>query len=98
MLPISIVAIHGLNPKGNQSHAFDTWQDKESGNLWLRDRIPQQQPSARIFLYEYNSSPVFGSSQGRFLDEANQLLECLRLERRKVGFLRVKCCALFDML
>lgn len=51
--------------------------------MWLRDRIPHAQPNARIFLYEYNSSPVFGSSQRRFSDEANQFLEYLRLKRRK---------------
>ena len=83
----SIVAVHGLNPSGSETHAVDTWEDKKSRNLWLRDRIPQQQPNARIFLYDYNSSPVFGNSQGRFSDEANLFLEHLRLKRRKVSFL-----------
>ena len=81
----SIVAVHGLNPSGSEDHAVDTWMDKKSRNLWLRDRIPQQQPNARVFLYDYNSSPVFGNSQGRFGDEATLFLELLRHERTEVG-------------
>ena len=81
--PYSVVAIHGLNPFGSETHAIDTWQDKKSGNLWLRDRIPREQPKARVFLYKYNSSPVFGTNETRFNDEANLFLECLRLKRRR---------------
>ncbi|KAM0804082.1 hypothetical protein BDR22DRAFT_644006 [Usnea florida] len=84
---LDIVAVHGLNPSGSETHAFDTWEDKKSRNLWLRDKIPLQQPDARIFLYDYNSSPVFGNSQGRFIEEANLFLELLRHERKKVGIL-----------
>ena len=80
-----MVAIHGLNPLGSKDHAVDTWQDKTSGSLWLRDRMPRKQPNARILLYEYNSSPVFGSSQDRFLYEADSLLERLRLKRKQVS-------------
>ena len=80
---LDIVAVHGLNPKGNTTHAMDTWE--AGGSLWLRDRLPRRQPNARILLYDYNSSPVFGSSQGRFIDEATQFLECLHLERSKVS-------------
>ncbi|KAF6221633.1 hypothetical protein HO133_001599 [Letharia lupina] len=64
---LDVVAIHGLNPIGSETHAIDTWQDKKSGNLWLRDRIPREQPNARVFLYKYNSSPVFGHSLGGIL-------------------------------
>lgn len=81
--PYSVVAVHGLNPKGSKNHAMDTWQDKKTKNIWLRDRIPLRQPKARIFLYKYNSSPVFGTNETRFIHEANQFLECLRLKRRR---------------
>ena len=80
-----MVAIHGLNPLGHENHAVETWQDKASGSLWLRDKIPYKEPRARVFLYQYNSSPVFGTSQERFLFEANDFLERLRLKRRDVS-------------
>ena len=79
----SIVAIHGLNPKGSKTHAIDTWQNKKSGNLWLRDQIPLKQPKARVFLYSYDSSPVFGESHRRLTHEADQLLERLFLKREE---------------
>ena len=56
------------------------------GRLWLRDDLPQYTPQARIFLYEYNSTLIYGGTKGRFIDKANDLLEAIRLERKKVGF------------
>ena len=81
----SVIAIHGLNPLGSEDHAIETWQDKTSGSLWLRDRIPPKLPNVRIFLYQYNSSPVFGTTQDRFIHEANDFLERVRLKRRGVS-------------
>jgi hypothetical protein len=80
----SIVAVHGLNPTNRDDYAIATWTDSKSGHLWLRDALPKSQPSARVLLYSYNSSPAFGNDKGRFIDQANSLLECLRLIRRKV--------------
>jgi hypothetical protein len=81
----SIVAIHGLNPWNNEEHATDTWEEKKSGNLWLRDQLPSEQPEARTMLYEYNSSPAFSVDKERFIFQANDLLEDLRLERSLVS-------------
>jgi hypothetical protein len=82
----SIVAIHGLNPWNKEDHAILTWQDKKSGHLWLQQSLPKSQPNARVLLYSYESSPVFGASQERFIYQANSLLECLRLVRLKVAY------------
>lgn len=41
-------------------------------------------PKARTWLYEYNSTLVYGGDKGQFIDKANDLLETLRIERRKV--------------
>jgi triacylglycerol esterase/lipase EstA (alpha/beta hydrolase family) len=49
--------------------------------LWLRDDLPQYTPDARIFLYEYNSTAVYGQDRSTFIDKANELLEAIRAER-----------------
>ena len=79
-MQFSIVAIHGLNPFGSTTHATDTWKNKKSGNLWLKDQIPLTQPKARVLLYSYDSSPVFGEFH-RFTHEADVFLERLHLRR-----------------
>ena len=85
---ISIVAVHGLNPRitDEAKHAWDTWRKPagESGRLWLKKDLPEEAPQARVFLYEYNSKVVYGADKGRFVEKANDLLEVLRLDRRRV--------------
>ena len=80
-MPSSIVAIHGLNPFNNASHGFDTW--RKDGHLWLEEYLPKYIERARIMLYTYNSSPVFGSGKDRFITEASQLLENLSIKRHQ---------------
>ncbi|CZR59520.1 uncharacterized protein PAC_09412 [Phialocephala subalpina] len=84
---IDIVAVHGLNPFNNERHAFNTWQKPhhDTGHLWLQDAFPKVQPNARIYLYEYNSSPVFGASKDTFVREANQLLDEIYGARWQIG-------------
>ncbi|CZR62148.1 uncharacterized protein PAC_12045 [Phialocephala subalpina] len=80
---IDIVAVHGLNPTNRDDHPVATWTDSKSGHLWLRDALPNSEPSARVLVYSYNSSPAFGNDKDRFIFQANYFLECLRLIRRK---------------
>jgi triacylglycerol esterase/lipase EstA (alpha/beta hydrolase family) len=81
----SIVAVHGLNPrsKNDRDHAWDTWRKPSGfrGRLWLRDDLPQHVPETRIFLYEYNSTAVYGKDRDTFIGKANELLEAIRIER-----------------
>ena len=80
--------MHGLNPRSrpDEQHAWDTWRKPAGpeGRLWLRDDLPKVAPRSRIFLYEYNSTLVYGGDKGRFIDKANDLLEALRAKRKKV--------------
>jgi Putative serine esterase (DUF676) len=89
LIVYSVIAVHGLNPqsKDDADHALDTWRmpNGEHGRLWLRDDLPQYIPKSRIFLYEYNSTAVYGKDRGTFIDKANMLLEEIRLERRKAA-------------
>ena len=81
----SIIAVHGLNPrsKNDADHAWDTWRTPAGslGRLWLRDDLPQHIPESRIFLYQYNSTAVYGKDRSTFIDKASELLEAIRVER-----------------
>jgi len=82
---VDILAVHGLNPrsKNDTDHAWDTWRKPAGpqGRLWLRDDLPHFIPESRIFLYEYNSTAVYGKDRSTFIDKANELLEAIRIKR-----------------
>jgi hypothetical protein len=84
----SIITVHGLNPRSKKDtdHAWDTWRTppRPQGHLWLRDDLPQYVSESRIFLYEYNSTAVYGKDKDTFNGKANELLEAIRIERDKV--------------
>ena len=81
----SIIAVHGLNPRSenDSDHAWNTWRKPPGpqGRLWLREDLPQYVPETRIFLYEYNSTAVYGKDRDTFIGKANELLEAIRIER-----------------
>lgn len=85
---VDIIAVHGLNPrsKDDAAHAWDTWRTPSGpqGRLWLRDDLPPSVPESRIFLYQYNSTAVYGKDRSTFIDKANELLEAIRMERDDV--------------
>ena len=80
--------MHGLNPRSvpEVDYAWETWRKPpaEKGRLWLRDDLPRYAPYARNFLYQYNFKLVYGGDKAQFIDKANDLLEALRMERKKV--------------
>lgn len=84
----SIIAVHGLNPRSKKDtdHAWDTWRTfpGPQGRLWLRDDLPQYVSESRIFLYEYNSTAVYGKDRDTFNGKVNELLEAIRIERDEV--------------
>jgi hypothetical protein len=74
-----------LNPrsKGAEKHAWNTWREPQNdkGRLWLRDDLPKSASDARIFLYEYDSTAVYGTDRSTFIDKANEFLETIRIKR-----------------
>ncbi|KAG5804038.1 hypothetical protein H9Q74_011112 [Fusarium xylarioides] len=82
---VDIIAVHGLNPRSKKetNHACDTWRTPAGpkGKLWLRDDLPKLVPSARIFVYEYDSTVVYGTNNSTFVDKANSLLESIRIKQ-----------------
>ncbi|KAF8426994.1 hypothetical protein EV426DRAFT_636094 [Tirmania nivea] len=45
-----LVALHGLN-----GDPMDTWTDKQSGVMWLRDLLPKALPRTRVMTFGYNA-------------------------------------------
>jgi hypothetical protein len=77
----SIVAVHGLNFKGSDNHARETWTT--GGKLWLKDFLPARlSKPARVMLFAYNSSPAIGAAAIRLDDHAKGLLQWLWLKRK----------------
>ncbi|KAM5378670.1 hypothetical protein ACJZ2D_004469 [Fusarium nematophilum] len=64
---VDIIAIHGLG-------GYGSWQHESS--LWLRDFLPVDLPSARIFTYSYRCSAFCDS--WTIFDGARKLLEKLK--------------------
>jgi hypothetical protein len=60
---VDVVAVHGL-----QGHAYKTWEH-ENGSLWLRDFLPADVPSARIFTFGYESTVAFSNSVAKLEDK-----------------------------
>jgi hypothetical protein len=85
---VDIIAVHGLNPwsKPEEEHAFDTWRKPvgPDGRLWLRDDLKDKAPEARVFLYQYDSKLIWGGDKAAFILKADEFLEAIRVQRRKV--------------
>lgn len=81
LISISIVCIHGLNPSNKENHAEATWT-ASNGKMWIRDFLPAQLPTARIFLFGYNANVAFETSIAGVDEHAENLLNRLKLKRR----------------
>jgi protein SERAC1 len=73
----SIVAVHGLGGDWE-----DTWTDDKSGRMWLRDFVPQQLPSARVWSFGYDSAYSLSKSETDIDDAARSLIDGLDGERQ----------------
>ena len=75
---LDIVAVHGL-----QGHAFKTWEH-ENGQNWLKEFLPKDLPSARIFTFGYESA-VVSDSAAIITDKSRSLLNNLALKHRTIN-------------
>ena len=66
-----------MNPLNKIDHGEETWQARTSKRSWLRDFLPKQIPTARIFLFGYNSNVAFSVGNEGVYDQANNL--CVKL-------------------
>lgn len=77
-----IVALSGLN-----GHAFGSFKEKGGTRMWLRDDLPHDLPTARIFTYGYDTNPSNVSFQN-LSDLASTFRDRLRILRGKQGPMR----------
>jgi hypothetical protein len=75
---LSVIAIHGLG-----GHPFKTWTEKDRKKLWLRDYLPKDLPTARIYSYGYISGVAFTRTESDIGDFATDLLGELKRVRRQ---------------
>ncbi|KAL8711670.1 MAG: hypothetical protein Q9225_007083 [Loekoesia sp. 1 TL-2023] len=79
---LDIVFVHGLNPKGADNHARQTWTD-DGDVFWPQTLLPQELPTARILLFAYNSSIFSNASNANVASHARTL--CDRLKNRRLS-------------
>ncbi|KAI0805694.1 hypothetical protein GGR55DRAFT_690408 [Xylaria sp. FL0064] len=72
---VDVIAVYGLSPLDDESHAEDTWTS--DGKLWLHDFLPKRMPRARICLYRYNSNMAFKTGANGVREQGENLLNCL---------------------
>ncbi|KAK2598930.1 hypothetical protein QQS21_005608 [Conoideocrella luteorostrata] len=78
---LDIVAVHGLSFKNSEDHARKTWTMGDK--MWLKDFLPHAlSRSARVMLFQYNSSPAVGAAAIKLDDHATNLLQWLKLKRK----------------
>lgn len=74
-----IVAVHGLN-----GHYEKSWTEEVSQYNWLRDTFTSSVGTltARVMSFYYNAKVQYSKSTADIFDFADQLLECLLMERQ----------------
>jgi Putative serine esterase (DUF676) len=77
---VDIIAVHGLNPwnKSKKDHGYGTWT--KDGHLWLKD-LERPFPRARVMLEYFDASPLSNQRYETFLQQAQGILEDIRIER-----------------
>ncbi|KAL8856062.1 MAG: hypothetical protein Q9178_007318 [Gyalolechia marmorata] len=74
---VDIVFVHGLNPKGSENHAHQTWTD-DKGFFWPDTLLRQELPSARVLIFAYNSSILRDAANAHVASHARTLCDRLK--------------------
>ena len=72
----SVVAVTGLG-----GHAFESWRNGESNQMWLQDFLPNNIKGIRVMTYGYNTELV-GPNTGGLLDHRRDLIQQTESARR----------------
>ncbi|KAF8536358.1 hypothetical protein BDD12DRAFT_290351 [Trichophaea hybrida] len=72
-----VVAVTGL-----AGHAFGSWRNRDTHNMWLKDFLPEDVKYVRIMTYGYDSSIVGGEkSDSRLVDYRRNFIQQLENSR-----------------
>lgn len=72
----SIIAVPGLG-----SHAIGAFKAKDGNNVWLRDFLPEDIPTARVLVYGYNTAIMKGDAKNSITDLAMAFLDSVKAFR-----------------
>jgi hypothetical protein len=73
---------------GLGSHAIGAFKAKDGNNVWLRDFLPKDIPTARVLVYGYDTTITEGDVKYSITDLAMSFLDSVRAFRTatKVGY------------
>jgi hypothetical protein len=76
-----VIAVTGL-----AGHAFGSWRNRETHQMWLKDFLPYDVKNMRIMTYGYDSRLVGndGATEMRLLDFQRHFIEQLQNARNSV--------------
>lgn len=63
----------------------NTWTDLHSGNLWLRDFLPSDLPTARVMSFGYNATTLFSQVVTNIDNMVEALLAATHVRRRSTN-------------
>lgn len=66
---------------GLGSHAIGTFKSKDGNNVWLRDFLPEDIPTARVLVYGYDTTITKGDANHSITDLAMAFLDSIRAFR-----------------
>ena len=72
----SIIAVPGLG-----SHAMGGFKAKDRNNIWLRDFLPEDIPTARVLVYGYDTTITKGNAKHSIPDLAMAFLDSVKAFR-----------------
>lgn len=71
--PVDIIAVHGLG-----GDAYNTWTNKLTGALWLRDFVPRLLPGCRVYTFGYPAKLWDVEMRARVQEFGRSLLASVR--------------------
>ena len=77
MKVIDIVAVHGFSDQNTS-----VWKTPD-GTDWLRDYVPKDIPTSRVFNFKYDPRTLFSGSKEEFEDVAGTLIDQILVVRKQ---------------
>jgi hypothetical protein len=84
----SVVAVTGL-----AGHAFGSWRNRDTHQMWLKDFLPNYIQNIRVMSYGYDSSLVgYKESESGLFDYRRTFIQQLENARSSAEVCTIKAC------